>query len=121
MAVGDWGTLALSGGSIRGAWVEYGYAAALIDRSGSGAAPRRWMMNGNALWCLADGLPSVCFRYRVWRRYDVHHDYFDTRVYSDPSTLQLIDYGKRNRMSTVLWYVCKIDRPCRTLLAMGQV
>jgi hypothetical protein len=48
--------------------------------------------------CLVHSLTRVC-------RYDVHHDYFDPRLYAkDKSTLELTQDGRRNRMATVLWY-----------------
>ena len=45
-------------------------------------------------------------RYGKGQKYDSHHDYFNKEYYAkDPSTLHLIQHGKRNRLATVFWYL----------------
>jgi prolyl 4-hydroxylase len=50
-------------------------------------------------------------RYGNGEKYDTHHDYFDPSLYQkDPSTLQLIGNGLRNRMITVFWYLSDVEQ-----------
>jgi len=49
-------------------------------------------------------------RYGTGEKYDAHHDYFDPAAYkSDTSTLNLIQYGKKNRFATVFWYLTDVE------------
>jgi prolyl 4-hydroxylase len=54
--------------------------------------------------------PPQVLRYVLNAKYDQHHDYFDPRLYqNDPQTLAMIDYGRKNRMATVLWYLSDVE------------
>lgn len=49
-------------------------------------------------------------RYGFTEKYDAHHDFFDPAQYqSDPNTLNLIEYGKKNRFATVFWYLTDVE------------
>ncbi len=49
-------------------------------------------------------------RYGHSEKYDAHHDYFDPQSYQrDPSTLKLIQNGKKNRFATVFWYLTDVN------------
>jgi len=55
-------------------------------------------------------------RYGKTEKYDAHHDYFDPTSYrADPSTLNLIEYGKRNRFATVFWYLTDVEKGGETI------
>jgi prolyl 4-hydroxylase len=48
-------------------------------------------------------------RYGQTEKYDAHHDYFDPHLYqNDPSTMHLIQYGRKNRLATVFWYLTDV-------------
>ena len=48
-------------------------------------------------------------RYGNTEFYSAHNDYFDPKDYqNDPSTLRLIDNGRRNRLATVFWYLSDV-------------
>ena len=43
------------------------------------------------------------------QKYDAHHDYFNKDFYQkDVSTLEMIKYGEKNRLATVLWYLSTV-------------
>ena len=45
-------------------------------------------------------------RYGYEEKYSAHLDWFDKQQYlQDENTLRLIDYGKKNRLATVFWYL----------------
>lgn len=49
-------------------------------------------------------------RYGLGEKYDSHHDYFDPKLYqNDANTLRFIQNGRRNRMSTVFWYLSDVQ------------
>jgi prolyl 4-hydroxylase len=49
-------------------------------------------------------------RYGFTEKYDAHHDFFDpTQYQSDQNTLNLIEYGKKNRFATVFWYLTDVE------------
>jgi prolyl 4-hydroxylase len=49
-------------------------------------------------------------RYGSTEKYDAHHDFFDPAHYqSDKNTLNLIEYGKKNRFATVFWYLTDVE------------
>ncbi|KAG7368890.1 2(OG)-Fe(II) oxygenase superfamily protein [Nitzschia inconspicua] len=53
--------------------------------------------------------PPQVLRYGLNARYDQHTDYFDPSLYAnDKMTMQMIAYGRRNRMATVLWYLSDV-------------
>jgi prolyl 4-hydroxylase len=55
-------------------------------------------------------------RYGNTEKYDTHHDYFDPRLYKqDQRTLSLIQNGKRNRMTTVFWYLSDVAQGGETV------
>ena len=51
------------------------------------------------------------------KQYDAHHDYFDKTLYqNDPGTLKnFIQYGRRNRMITVFWYLSDVEEGGETV------
>lgn len=50
-------------------------------------------------------------RYEKGERYTAHLDWFDPQLYrNDPSTLELIQHGKRNRLVTVFWYLSHVPQ-----------
>lgn len=58
---------------------------------------------------LASCLTRFAFFFSL-RRYDHHHDYFDPNLYkNDPSTLEVIGNGRRNRLATVFWYLSDVE------------
>jgi prolyl 4-hydroxylase len=49
-------------------------------------------------------------RYDHSEKYNTHHDYFEPSLYQkDPNTLRLIKNGRRNRMTTVFWYLSDVE------------
>jgi len=50
-------------------------------------------------------------------QYDAHHDYFDKELYqNDEHTLKnFIQYGRRNRMITVFWYLSDVEEGGETI------
>lgn len=56
-------------------------------------------------------------RYGGGEKYDAHHDYFDKQLYqNDESTLKnFIQYGRRNRMITVFWYLSNVEEGGETI------
>lgn len=56
-------------------------------------------------------------RYGGGEKYDAHHDYFDKKLYqNDISTLKnFIQYGRRNRMITVFWYLSDVEEGGETV------
>jgi prolyl 4-hydroxylase len=55
-------------------------------------------------------------RYGHTERYASHHDYFTPDLYrNDPSTLQLIQNGRRNRFATVFWYLSTVEEGGETV------
>ena len=48
-------------------------------------------------------------RYGLGEKYVSHHDFFNPSLYQDDAnTLRLIQNGRRNRMSTVFWYLSDV-------------
>jgi 2OG-Fe(II) oxygenase superfamily len=55
-------------------------------------------------------------RYGHTEKYDAHHDYFDPRLYqNDPSTMHLIQHGRKNRLATVFWYLTDVAEGGETI------
>ena len=55
-------------------------------------------------------------RYGPGEKYDAHHDYFDPKLYrNDANTLNLIEYGKKNRFATVFWYLTDVTEGGETV------
>jgi prolyl 4-hydroxylase len=55
-------------------------------------------------------------RYGLKEKYDSHHDFFDAQLYkNDPSTLDLIKDGRRNRFATVFWYLSDVEEGGETV------
>lgn len=50
-------------------------------------------------------------RYGLSEKYDAHHDWFNPAYYqNDKNTLRSIQYGKRNRLATVFWYLSNVAK-----------
>jgi prolyl 4-hydroxylase len=63
-------------------------------------------------------------RYKKGQFYDQHYDYFDPADYKrDPSTLEMIRNGEKNRLSTVFWYLSTVNDGGHTIfpLANGNI
>lgn len=55
-------------------------------------------------------------RYGYSEKYSAHLDWFDPELYQqDPQTQSLIDYGKRNRLATVFWYLSNVEKGGHTV------
>jgi len=55
-------------------------------------------------------------RYGKTEHYSAHHDYFDTDLYqNDSSILELTQYGRRNRIATVFWYLSDVEEGGHTI------
>lgn len=55
-------------------------------------------------------------RYGVTEKYNAHHDYFDPSLYqNDPSTLRMVENGKKNRLATVFWYLTDVSKGGETI------
>jgi len=60
-------------------------------------------------------------RYYEGQKYDQHHDYFDVRFYQkDPETLRNIQWGERNRLATVLWYLSTVENGGHTIFPLAN-
>jgi len=59
----------------------------------------------------------MCLLFFIAPQYDAHHDYFDPALYNnDIHTLQnFIQYGRRNRMITVFWYLSDVEEGGETI------
>ena len=52
------------------------------------------------------GEPLQVVRYFAGEKYGNHHDYFDPELYrNQPSMMEMIDDGERQRLATLLWYI----------------
>ena len=50
-------------------------------------------------------------RYAPGQRYEAHRDFFAPVDYTlQPSMLRMVEYGGRNRMATVFWYLNSVER-----------
>jgi len=55
-------------------------------------------------------------RYGHSEKYDAHLDYFDAELYKeDPAMQAMIDYGRRNRLATVFWYLSDVEEGGHTI------
>jgi prolyl 4-hydroxylase len=67
--------------------------------------------------------PVQVLRYGINEKYSSHHDYFNPQLYqNDRNTLDMIQYGKRNRFVTVFWYLSTVPQGGETIFprAYGQ-
>jgi prolyl 4-hydroxylase len=45
------------------------------------------------------------------QKYDQHLDWFDAALYkNDKLTQEMIQYGKKNRLATVFWYLSDVEK-----------
>ncbi|TMW61645.1 hypothetical protein Poli38472_010708 [Pythium oligandrum] len=55
-------------------------------------------------------------RYEETQKYDQHTDYFPAELHQNqPSVLEMIDYGYKNRMITVFWYMSDVAKGGHTI------
>jgi len=57
-------------------------------------------------------------RYELSQKYDSHHDCFDPVHY--PSRAQDYDYGHKNRIATVFWYMTDVEEGGETVFPMAD-
>jgi|TARA_B100000524_G_scaffold311116_1_gene187586 prolyl 4-hydroxylase len=49
-------------------------------------------------------------RYVEGQKYGAHRDFFNPNDYHrQPSQLRMVDYGARNRLATVFWYMQSVE------------
>jgi len=49
-------------------------------------------------------------RYAIGQKYGAHRDFFNPNDYhKQPSMLRMVDYGARNRLATVFWYLQDVE------------
>lgn len=55
-------------------------------------------------------------RYGYMQKYDQHLDWFDAALYkNDKLTQEMIQYGKKNRLATVFWYLSDVEKGGHTI------
>jgi prolyl 4-hydroxylase len=55
-------------------------------------------------------------QYKDGQRYDAHHDFFNHAYYlKDAGVQRMIDGGRRNRLTTVFWYLSDVEKGGETI------